>query len=148
MPKLAHQLRIRGVPETGARAPIEDGPLRRDAVSRSGRARAVPTPRAAARPRRDRARDSTRYGPSRTLGLYTRADDSTGVAEVVFESLWREPHIYLLPEYVDPRSQQEVMDEFWPHVFEAMLEGWLRDETLWPNDRTRTMFEEWLEIQM
>ena len=48
----------------------------------------------------------------------------------------------------DPRSQEEVLDEFWPPVFEAMLEGWLRSETLWPSDRTRTMFDEWFEIQM
>jgi hypothetical protein len=38
--------------------------------TRSGRARAVPPPRAVPRPHRDRARDSPRYGPSKALGLY------------------------------------------------------------------------------
>ncbi|MHC4164618.1 MAG: hypothetical protein ACYSUM_21060 [Planctomycetota bacterium] len=86
--------------------------------------------------------------PRRPYLEWARADDSTGVAEVVFEDLRREPHVYLLPEYADPRSQREVLDEFWPQVFEAMLEGWLTDEALWPKNRTRTMFDEWFEIQM
>ena len=29
-----------------------------------------------------------------------------------------------------------------------MLEGWLRDESMWPRNRTFQMFEEWFEIQM
>jgi len=60
----------------------------------------------------------------------------------------REPHVYLLPEYEDPASQQEVLEEFWLNLFEAMLEGWVRDEAFWPKDRTLGMFQEWFEIQM
>jgi len=60
----------------------------------------------------------------------------------------REPHVDLLPEYEDPASQQEVLEEFWPALFEAMLEGWVRDEAFWPKDRTPGMFQEWFEIQM
>ena len=44
------------------------------------------------------------------------------------------------------RHQQEVLEEFWPALFEAMLEGWVRDEALWPKDRTPGMFQEWFEI--
>ena len=29
-----------------------------------------------------------------------------------------------------------------------MLGGWVRDESLWPKNRTRRMFQEWFEIQM
>ncbi len=56
--------------------------------------------------------------------------------------------MYLLPEYEDPASQQEVLEEFWPALFEAMLEGWVRDEAFWPKDRTLGMFQEWFKIQM
>ena len=52
----------------------------------------------------------------------------------------REPHVYLLPEYEDPASQQELLEEFWLILFEAGLEGWVRDEAFWPNDRTLGMF--------
>ncbi len=40
------------------------------------------------------------------------------------------------------------LEEFWPILFEAMLEGWVRDEAFWPKDRTLEMFQEWFEIQM
>ena len=41
-----------------------------------------------------------------------------------------------------------MLDEFWPDLFEAMLEGWVTDEALWPKKRTLEMFQEWFEVQM
>ena len=29
-----------------------------------------------------------------------------------------------------------------------MLEGWVTDESLWPADRTRELFDEWFEVQI
>ena len=79
---------------------------------------------------------------------WTRRDDDQGLAESVFETLRKEPTIYLLPEYEDPSSQREVLEEFWPDLFEAMLEGWVTDEASWPKNRTLEMFREWFEVQM
>ncbi len=59
-----------------------------------------------------------------------------------------EPHVYLLPEYEDPATQQDVLEEFWPGLFDAMLEGWVTDEAYWPKNRTFEMFGEWFEVQM
>jgi len=59
-----------------------------------------------------------------------------------------EPAVNLLPEYEDPSSQQEVLEGFWPVLFEAMLEGWVTDESLWPRNWTLEMFPEWLEAQI
>ena len=72
--------------------------------------------------------------------------DDEGLAELVFESLRNEPHVYLLPE--DLTVQQNVLAESWPALFEAMLEGWVTDEAFWPKDRTPGMFHNWFEIQM
>jgi len=47
----------------------------------------------------------------------------------------REPHVYLFPEYEDPASQQELLEEFWLILFEAMLEGWVRDEAFYCGQR-------------
>jgi hypothetical protein len=79
---------------------------------------------------------------------WCRQDDAEGLAESVFESLRAEPHVYLLPEYEDPASQQRVLSAAWPQLFEAMLEGWVTDEAQWPQHRTRAMFEEWFEVRM
>ncbi len=86
--------------------------------------------------------------PKRRFLEWTKQDDTTGVAEAVFESLRRQPHVYLLPTYDDPTSQNEVLEDFWPAVFEAMLDRWVTDETLWPKDRTFQMFRTWFEIQI
>ena len=86
--------------------------------------------------------------PRRSYLEWAQRDDAEGLAETVFETLHAEPTVYLLPEYEDPPTQHEVLKEFWPRLFEAMLEGWVTDEAYWPKDRTFEMFCEWFEIQM
>ncbi len=86
--------------------------------------------------------------PLRPYLEWAKGDDAEGLAELVFENLRREPHVYLLPEYEDPASQQEVLKECWPAIFEALLAGWVTDEALWPKNRTLGMFQKWFEIQM
>ena len=86
--------------------------------------------------------------PRRPYLEWAKRDDDEGLAEPVFEGLRSEPTVYLLPEYEDRSSQQEVLEEFWPLLFEAMLEGWVTDESLWPKNRTLEMFREWFEVQM
>ncbi len=86
--------------------------------------------------------------PKRPYLEWAKQDDTTSVAEDVFESLRNEPHVYLLPEYVDAASQKEVLEDFWPAAFEAMLNGWVTDKKLWPKKRNFQMFQDWFEIQI
>ena len=79
---------------------------------------------------------------------WAKRDDDSGVAERVFETMRREPHVYLLPEYENPESERAVLEHFWPRLFAAMLGCWLTDETQWPKDRTHGMFRAWFEVQM
>ena len=79
---------------------------------------------------------------------WARRDDAEGLAESVFDTLHAEPTVYLLPEYGDPPAEREVLEEFWPVLFEAMLEEWVTDEACWPENRTFEMFREWFEVQM
>ena len=86
--------------------------------------------------------------PRRPCPERARQDDAEGLAESVFETLHAEPTVYLLPDYEDPSCQQEVLEAFWPDLFEAMLEGWVTDQACWPKNRTFEMFREWFEVQM
>ena len=43
---------------------------------------------------------------------WIRQDDPEGLAERVFETFHTEPTVYLLPEYEDPPTQHEVLEEF------------------------------------
>ena len=78
---------------------------------------------------------------------WTRLDDSEGLAEDVFETLREEPTLYLVPDWEEADEERENLDEFWPVLFEAMLNGWVTDPVLWPTGRTRKMFEDWFEIE-
>ena len=86
--------------------------------------------------------------PKRPFLEWAKKDDAEGLAEGVFETLREEPHVYLLPDYEAPVSQREVLEDYWPALFEAMLEGWVTDESMWPRKRTFEMFNEWFEVQM
>ena len=52
--------------------------------------------------------------PLRPYLDWAKTEDAEGLAKSVFENLRREPHVCLLPEYEDPKSQQEVLEKFWP----------------------------------
>jgi len=79
---------------------------------------------------------------------WCKQDDAEGLAGGVFEQMCEEPHIYLLPAYEDSESQRDVLKDYWPALFEAMLEGWVTEESLWPQERSLKMFREWFEITM
>ena len=66
--------------------------------------------------------------PLRPYLAWAKRDDTTDIAEQVFEDLRRAPHVYLWPEYGDADSEREILDDFWPDLFAAMLNCWLTDE--------------------
>ena len=61
---------------------------------------------------------------------WAKRDDTTDIAEQVFEDLRRAPHVYLLPEYGDADSEREILDDFWPDLFAALV----HDSKLTVND--------------
>ncbi len=86
--------------------------------------------------------------PRQPYREWAKQDDAERLAESVFEALRAEPTVYLLPEYEDPATQQEALEEFWPGLFEALLGAWVTDEAYWPKNRTLEMFCECFGIQM
>lgn len=65
----------------------------------------------------------------------------------MFDALNREPGVCLVHDWQDPEERRRVLEEFWPALFDAMLNGWVTDHSLWPRDRTLEMFHEWFEVQ-
>ena len=86
--------------------------------------------------------------PKQPFLEWAKLDDETGIAPAVYQTMREEPNVYLLPEYEDDHSKKEVLEDFWPQLVAAMLGGWLREETMWPHDRTFEMFNEWFEVRM
>ena len=75
-------------------------------------------------------------------------DDPEGLADSVFESLRGEPYVYLLPEWEEREERRRILQDFWPALFEAMLECWVRDEEHWPKERSFQMFQTRFEVQL
>ncbi len=79
---------------------------------------------------------------------WAKQDDTTGIAETVFEDLRKVPTTYLIPGDEDVLDARDLIMASWPAVFEAMLEGWVVVPEMWPPNRTWKMFEEWFEIEV
>jgi hypothetical protein len=58
-----------------------------------------------------------------------------------------EPTIYLVPDVEDERVGERILREVWPEIFERELDAWYTDESLWPQNRTLAMFEEWFKVE-
>jgi hypothetical protein len=54
---------------------------------------------------------------------------------------------YLVPEYADDEEQQEILQEFYPFIFEQELLSWDLDESAWPKNRDLDLFLEWFEVE-
>ena len=79
---------------------------------------------------------------------WAKQDDSTGIAESVFEGLRSAPNAYLIPEREDAEDPGDMVRAVWPEIFEAMLESWLTDPDMWPANRTWNMFEAWFAVEV
>ena len=79
---------------------------------------------------------------------WAKRDDTTGIAETVFQKMRSVPTTYLIPEDEDVEDARDLIRGSWPAVFEAMLEGWVVVPKRWPPNRTLKMFEDWFEIDV
>jgi len=54
---------------------------------------------------------------------------------------------YLVPA-VDSGSVPELLNEFWPDIFDEELDAWSEDEATWPEPRTRELFDSWFAVEL
>ena len=70
--------------------------------------------------------------------------DSTA-SDITLEDLCLEPRIYLLPELDSEADVERVLKQCFDTIFVDYLDGWHRDESVWPSPRSYRMFKEWFE---
>ncbi len=56
--------------------------------------------------------------------------------------------LYLLGEYNTQDEFVELFLDEYERIFENELNGWYRDESLWPENRTWKMFHQWFDINV
>jgi len=60
-------------------------------------------------------------------------------------SLRIEPTVFLLPMSDGEDDAEFLLRKCFDVIFVEQLNGWLRDESVWPSKRTFAMFKEWFE---
>jgi len=54
--------------------------------------------------------------------------------------------VYLAPEDPTGRHETPPLKDFFPRIFEHELGAWRADESLWPEDRSYSVFCEWFDV--
>jgi hypothetical protein len=58
-----------------------------------------------------------------------------------------DPNAFLIPARLDEDVPgARWLKRNWAVIFDQMLRDWCVDESVWPNPRTRKMFDQWCEI--
>ncbi len=55
--------------------------------------------------------------------------------------------VYLVTVSEAGMAPAALLDEWWPDIFEEELSGWMEDESSWPAERTRQMFDDWFDSE-
>lgn len=71
-------------------------------------------------------------------------DDDPGITLAMANA---DSTIYLITED-DAESIEQWLSLNYQTLFESMLEEWYTDEALWPQDRTRSLFDQWFEPEL
>jgi hypothetical protein len=61
--------------------------------------------------------------------------------------LTREATIYLVDEYDDADDERARLQAVYTTIFEDQLDGWWRDQAMWPTPRSLAAFRRWFDCQ-
>ena len=65
---------------------------------------------------------------------------------ITLESENKDCTVYLIPED-DAEKLEEWISLNFEQLFESEIEDWYTDESLWPKNRTRKLFDEWFDVE-
>ena len=63
------------------------------------------------------------------------------------ENLQRDCAAFLVPEIMGEEDEQKVLGKFYSKIFQYQLESWIRDESLWPEERDLRVFKKWFDFE-
>ena len=68
-------------------------------------------------------------------------------SEFTLQDMCQEPTVYLIRECESEEDSLACLEEIVSAVFEDQLEGWWRDRSAWPANRTLDLFHAWFNCQ-
>ena len=79
---------------------------------------------------------------------YTDWANSTETDVLMTPELASAPGVYLIGPDHEEESLEQVLDVRWPEIFVCELAGWMDDESGWPAEPTRELFDAWFEVTL
>lgn len=77
---------------------------------------------------------------------WLKSVDDTG-DDLTLADLNRDQSLYLLPESDDDAAAKRSLRKSCGDIFEEQLDGWWRDESVWPKDRSFRVFTRWFDYR-
>ncbi|MBI4842720.1 MAG: hypothetical protein HY809_00125 [Nitrospirae bacterium] len=74
------------------------------------------------------------------------SDPDNPSPDITMESANEERTVYLISD-TDAETYEKWIKSNYESLFEDELYAWYIDETLWPKNRTKKMFDEWFEVE-
>jgi hypothetical protein len=91
-------------------------------------------------------RSSVVVTPRQPFLEWLHTSDPTS-ADITLEIVSKEPAIYLIPECHTSEEVSHVLHELCEEIFTEQLDGWYRDTTTWPTDRSFDVFCHWFDYR-
>ena len=63
--------------------------------------------------------------------------------ETIVDDEMKKGEVYLLPDFETRHEMENWLKKNFDELFEEQLHNWYVDETMWPQNRTFRMFNEW-----
>jgi hypothetical protein len=67
-------------------------------------------------------------------------------ADHILPSMGGEKTVFLIQQIENDAQFETVLKKLYAQIFEFKLNSWCLDESLWPQNRTLTMFQDWLTV--
>lgn len=67
---------------------------------------------------------------------------------VTMEELLEDCDTILLPDTDSLEEAHELLEPLKPDLFSVQLDGWLRDPSAWPQDRSAAVFDQWFALEV
>ena len=57
-------------------------------------------------------------------------------------------HVYLMPAYDENKDYDHFLRKHYHEIFEHELSGWYIDSSMWPQDRSWKVFQQWIDCEI
>ena len=66
--------------------------------------------------------------------------------EMTIEEMEDDSAVFLIQDYEADEEREEILQKHYKTIFEAELNGWVIDESMWPENRDYITFKQWFLV--